>query len=336
MARLLCRQSSSGEEGAALITAMLIVAMMSVAALGVMEAVSFSVRVHANIAQREQARLYALSGEQLVVATLRTTRRLKADAERYPELDEWTRAPVEFPTDGGGIRASVRDGANCFNLNAVVRKAEAGNALVRDDAAFDGFVYLLETVGVPPGEALSAAGSLLDWIDTDETPSYGGAEDYHYGSLSTPYRTAGQLLADVSELNIIEGFTPSLVQVLKPLVCVRPFSERHALNINTLSLEQAPVLAAYLGREFDFQSVRKVFADRPVSGFASVDAFYTLPMFGDEGLAETQRPLFALKSDIYDVRAMITHFDTVITVTSSLQISPSGDITNISRRYGYF
>ena len=95
-----CRQ----DEGAALITALLIVAIMSIVTLAILDSVNFSTRMSYNIAQRDQARLYALGAEQIARAMLKEN--VKEEKDRYPVLDAWTRSPMIFPIDGGSIEGA--------------------------------------------------------------------------------------------------------------------------------------------------------------------------------------------------------------------------------------
>ncbi|MEM7767126.1 MAG: PilX N-terminal domain-containing pilus assembly protein, partial [Pseudomonadota bacterium] len=52
------------DRGAALITAMLIVSLMSVVALSLVDTVRFAARLSINLESREQAQLYAIGAEE--------------------------------------------------------------------------------------------------------------------------------------------------------------------------------------------------------------------------------------------------------------------------------
>lgn len=324
--------SSTSERGAALIMALIIVSVMSVAALSVLESMKFAVRVASNIENREQARLYALGAEELASATLKAA--WKTGDGANPALDEWVRRPLVFPIDGGVIEGRVRDGANCFNLNAVV-DFEGVGGFVADTRTAAVYMRLLEGVGVPTGEAEMLAGTLVDWIDTDSTPNFGGAEDYYYAALPAPYRTSGQLLADVSELRSLSGYTPDLVDALDHFVCARPTTELAPLNVNTLEIEDALLLQVYLGDGYDPNDAFRLIGERPLGGYPSVNDFLVLAgLIDPEDERDDQDLMFALRSDVYDVSAVVTRYDAAIGVSSSLQISKTGDITTVSRRYG--
>ena len=319
------------QSGAALITALVITALMAITAVAVLDMMRFSYRVAINTANRDQARLYLLGAEKLAAATIKTSRQSRS-AEGYPELDAWTREPILFPIDGGQITGRIRDGANCFNLNSIVELKDNGRARHAANAAR--FQYLLELVDVDPTQAAELTNSLIDWIDSDSTPEYGGAEDPHYMANESPYRTSGSFLADVTELYAISGFIPPIVRRLSPFVCTYPNSDRQALNINSLTPEQAPVLLSYLGAGFDMQDVDEILAERPVNGFKTIEEFYLLPVFQEGGFPEGQSGYFALKSEFYTLTATVIYYETAISLSSTLEVASSGLPKTLSRKYG--
>ncbi len=325
------------QSGAALITALLIVSVMSITALAVIENLRFSMKLTSNLSQREQARLYALGAEQLAMSTIEAARKANSgqDNARYPELDGWTQKPLFFPIDGGTIKGQVKDGANCFNLNALV-KTEDNETLIADEVSIEKFANLLEYTGISNAEAIALANSVVDWIDTDSTPRYGGAEDADYAISAIPYRTGSTLLADVSELKVIKGFEPDMVEKLRPWLCVRPSLNLTKLNVNTLTTQDLPLVLGYLGKQFDEVAFNNILAERPVSGFSSLDEFFSLSVFGEDAMPIEQRQYYALASDFFELNAQISYYQTMISLHSILQISQGGDITVISRRYGSF
>ncbi len=330
-------RSSVTDDGAALISALLIVSVMSITALVVIDNLRYSIKLATNLNQREQARLYALGAEQLAKETINAARKISRSQEepRYPELDEWTKNPVFFPIEGGSITGKIKDGANCFNLNAVVTYGE-DNSLVSDQYSAQKMIRMLEYLGISSGESLSLVNSLIDWIDSDSVPSYGGAEDPYYSIEEPSFRTGHTFLADVSELNVIRGYTPALIETLKPWVCVRQTDELQTINVNTITPEDMPLMLAYLGSEFDEVSVNNILAERPVTGFNSIQDFFSLPIFEETKIPDEDVGLYGLSSKSYEVIAQINYFQTAISLHSVLQISNAGGITIASRRYGTF
>jgi general secretion pathway protein K len=173
---------------------------------------------------------------------------------------------------GGDAVAMVRDGGNCFNLNSVV-SGQAAQALVVRPTGVAQFVALMQSLGIGQGEAQKVAASLADWVDTDTAEQPGGAEDAAYAGAETPYRTANTLVADPSELRAVAGVTPELYETVRPWVCALPITDLSPLNVNTLSFEQAPLLAMLLPSKLTPEAARAVLQRRPAGGFESGYAF---------------------------------------------------------------
>ena len=170
----------------------------------------------------------------------------------------------------------MSDGGNCFNLNSLVVKAEGNYASYTP--AVNQFARLLRVLDLPNGEAIAAAAA--DWIDSDDSPLPGGAEDAAYAGGATPYRTAGTLMADPSELRAVAGVTPEVYDKLRPWICTLPKAERARININTLLPEQAPLLAMLLPDTLGVEGARSLLLKRPPIGYASTGDFWSGPALG--------------------------------------------------------
>lgn len=329
------RALQRAERGAALISALLIVSVISVVTLSLLETIRHSARLSNNIADREQARFYALAAEELVISNIKQL--WTAESERNVGLDLWIQTPILFPIPDGSIDGELSDGANCYNINTIVKASEEGG-YDYDEQAAGRFAKLLEEIGVPPSDALSIANEAADWIDTNRQTSFSGAEDDYYTGLDTPYRTAGQLLTDVSEIKSLRSMTPTLYETLEEFMCVRPTTDLEPLNLNTLESWQAPLLAVYLGGDYTLEQALQLLQERPVGGYDTLSTFAEqLRIFENQEEARTDLSnKFALASEIYSVSATIRYRDTSLSVVSTLQITDGGDIRRLSRKYGTF
>lgn len=323
--------SRNAEQGAALVTALLIVSVMAVTSLLVIETVRHSTRLSTHLADREQARLYALGAEDLAAATIRSLR--QGQSGRFPGLDDQVRTPIAFPIRGGLIRAQLSDGANCFNLNSLVELTESG-VLVGRPAQIELYRSLLVEIGLTEGEAESLAAATTDWIDSNDVAGFGGAEDAYYTGLRPGYRTPGQFMADISELYLVRGYSQELVDALEPLVCARQTDEPGRLNINTLEEAHLPLLATYLGPQFDALAASQVLGERPVAGFRSVGEMFALPFLVPYQFIDGEADRFAVESDVYDLYVRVEFRQAVVGLNSVLALSDSGNVVTQSRRYG--
>lgn len=208
------------QNGLALITAVLVVAIVATTAatLALGEQVWFrQAQNSSNRAQAESLRQGALS-----YATILLARDLALNNNNVDHLGEaWAQPIPPFPVEDGMLAFQVADAQGLFNLNNLVNNGAASGIDI------DVFKRLLQALDL--NSELSYA--LLDWIDPDSILSPGGAEDTEYLALPQPYRTANRLLESVDELRLVRGFDAKTVEKLRPYVTVLP--GHTTLNVNT-------------------------------------------------------------------------------------------------------
>lgn len=270
------RRQADAERGAALLTVLLLVAVIAVLAATALERLRLSTRVAGNAAAIEQGRAYALAAETL--ALTRITSLLSRSPGRIALTGGWSGRPFGLPLPGGGVAtARVTDGANCFNLNSLVTESEPG-VYASEPLGRTLFTRLLRLTGAPPQVAEQVAAGAADWIDSDDAVQYAGAEDAAYLRGETPYRTAGALMADASELRAVSGVTPELYERVRPWICALPAAQPTRINVNTLLPEQAPLLSIFYpeGR-LPPDAARQYLLRRPPQGYGDVSAFLNGP-----------------------------------------------------------
>lgn len=278
------------ERGAALLTVLMLVAVIAVMAGGALEKLRLSTRLAANAAAGEQARAYAVAAEAMAV--VRVGDLMASSPKRITLAGGWSGRPFGLPLPGGGLAtARVSDGGNCFNLNALVTQVAPGVYSSGDITQRVRFTRLMGLIGIPQQVAQQVAGGAADWIDTDQDQQVGGAEDARY----TGYRTAGTLMADPSELRAIAGVTPEIYAVLRPWICALPTTAAARINVNTLLPEQAPLLAMVGPDTLSVDAARALLMKRPPQGYGDANA-----VFG--GLANAGGQDTAVTSTWFDLR----------------------------------
>ena len=291
--------AARGERGAALLTVLLLVALIAVIAAGALEKLRLATRLTANATGIEQARGFAQAAEALALS--RVTTLLGQNPDRVTLAGGWSDAPVALPLPGGTAIARVRDGGNCFNLNGLV-KEEAVGVYATDPLARQQFARLMRLLQIPPQVAEQVSAGAADWIDTDADQQAGGAEDGAYLGQDPAYRTAGTLMTDPSELRAVAGVTPDLYAQLQPWLCTLPEAKPAVINVNTLAPEQAPLVAMLAPDTLTVDQARGGLLRRPPQGFADAGAFWALP--GMAGVATTTGQAgvtskwFALRVDV--------------------------------------
>ncbi|MEI5687006.1 type II secretion system minor pseudopilin GspK [Sphingomonas kyungheensis] len=290
------------ERGAALLTVLLLVAMVAVLAGTALERLRLTTRLAGNALAGEQARGYARAAEAL--ATSKVTDMLGTSRDRVTLAGGWSNRPFGLPLPGGGLAvARVRDGGNCFNLNSLVSRLGPGvytstqSAIKRVQ-----FVRLMRSLNVPAQAAERIAAASADWIDTDQDQQGNGAEDPVYLGRAVPYRTAGTLMADPSELRAVDGVTPEIYATLRPWLCTLPKPVSAPININTLLPEQAPLIAMLFPGNLSVAQAQALLLRRPPQGFSSVDTFLNAAGSGatpdDRGGLSLTSTWFALAIDV--------------------------------------
>lgn len=237
------------QRGLAVITAILVVALVASAASFMAWQQQLWVRQVENLNAQAQSRVVVLAALQWARSALAQDARDNA----VDHLDEgWAQPLAPLPVEGGELAGSVADQQGYFNLNSLVRD---GKTSATDLAVFR---RLLELLDLPP----DLANAVVDWIDPDGEVSYpGGAEDMDYLGLEPPYRAGNRMLTTVDGLARVKGFDAETLARLRPFVTVLP--QPTQINVNTavaellaaavpdLALDQARILVdARAGQHF--------------------------------------------------------------------------------------
>lgn len=290
------------ERGVALLTVLLLVAVMAVIAATALDRLQLSTRLAANAGSITQARAFALAAEQ--IATARIEDLVAADAAQTTLAGDWMDVPRQLPIPGGTAVARVGDGGNCFNLNSLVKEDRSGE-LVSAPFALQQFISLMGHIGIGRDAAYVIAAAAADWIDSDQNPIPGGAEDAYYRGLETPYTPPNQLMTSASELRAVNGVTPEYWETLRPWVCALPIAELSPINVNTLMPEQAPLLAMLLPQtDLDLQAAASYLAKRPETGWGSLNTFWDNPLLAERRQEATTQT--KLKTEWFTLDAVVS------------------------------
>lgn len=254
------------ERGAALLSVLLLVAVMAVIAAIMLDRLHLATRLAGNGQAMTQARLYAASAETLAMARIKAM----VDTSQERTVDRGGLLGREFPLPlaRGTVMARVDDAGNCFNLNSLV-EADAQGVLKLRVAGLNQLRALMAGLGISPAESAIASDAIADWIDSDNAPSPNGAEDETYQGSTVPYRTAGRLIGDVSEIRAVRGMTPQFYERMRPWLCALPAAELSPVNVNTLRPDQALLLSMLAPTVIPVERARSLLAARPALGWAN-------------------------------------------------------------------
>ncbi|MBO9575219.1 MAG: type II secretion system minor pseudopilin GspK [Sphingobium sp.] len=293
------------EVGAALLTVLLLVAILAVIAAIALERLTLASRMTRNIVSSDQGRAYLLAAEQ--IAGRRIEDMLAQRADRTTLAGDWLGTPQVMTVPGGAVTAVVRDSGNCFNLNSLVEPVplEPGvtgpNPLGSRPLGISQFSGLMRLLGVDRATADQVAVSAADWIDSDSKPAPGGAEDEFYAGLKPSYRPANNLMADPSELRMVNAVTPQLYERIRPWICTLPTTDLSPINVNTLLPEQGALIAMFAPDKLGVEQTRQLLAQRPADGYGSLPDFWEQGQLSQLGLPELVTQQVKQKSRWFEV-----------------------------------
>ncbi|TFW10931.1 general secretion pathway protein GspK [Brevundimonas intermedia] len=313
----------------ALLTVLLLVAVMAVVAVAILDDVRFSVRRTTNVETQAQAQWYAAGAESLARRQIEDL--MAADSVRTPLEPRWDGRVLSFPIEDGAIQAVVHDGQACFNLNSLV--LGQGEDLVARPEGLAQFVALGTALGLPRTRMATVGAALTDWMDADGDPLPGAAEDARYAGLSVPYRTAGIMLADVSEMRAVAGMDEGLYRRLRPYVCALPTTRLSAINVNTLRPDQAPLLTMLTRGALGPAAAKTAIAARPATGWASADAFWAQPALQDFTPDDETRAQATLLTRFFDLTVDVDYGGAHAVRTALLYAAPEGSVRTVIRRW---
>jgi general secretion pathway protein K len=262
------------ERGAALLTVLLMVAVLAVIAATTLDRLSLSSKLSANGNALAQARMFTYATEAIAAARIEDL--VARDAAQTTLSGDWLGKAQTIPIPIGSATASVRDAGNCFNLNSLV--TETGGQYVASATGQEQMTSLMVVLGIQENVARAVAAAGADWADSNISPLPNGAEDDGYRAVATPYLASNRLYAHPSELRAVKGVTPALYAKLQDWICALPDPVLSPLNVNTLLPEQAPLLAMLLPPgKMNLTFARSYLAKRPSNGYGSLIRFWAAP-----------------------------------------------------------
>ncbi|MBU1191462.1 MAG: type II secretion system minor pseudopilin GspK [Gammaproteobacteria bacterium] len=292
--------------GVALITALLVVALATVAAVAMASRQQLDVRRTANLLDGDQAYAYA----EAVEGWGRMILDRDAKDNQIDKLDDtWAQQLPPIAVPGGQIGGYIIDLQGRFNINNLL--TPEGQISAPD---LEYFQRLLRALELNEGLALA----IVDWLDNDfDTRFPDGAEDDYYLSTEVPYRAANRPMQSISELRLVKGIDAKIWKTLAPYVCALPV--RTVLNINTA---QAPLLQA-LVEEFSTTSAEQMVEARGETGYDTLEDFLQQDAFAGREIA-TDR--LAVASQYFLIRSEITLGTARAQVFSIVQRNSNGSV----------
>jgi len=283
---------SGGERGVALLTVLLVTALMTVLVLAMTWQRQLELRRTANLIESDQTLLLTLGLEEWAGKIL------LRDRNNVDHLGEnWAVGLPPTPVEQGMVSGNIQDLQGRFNINNLFY----GDQAVQDQANLQ-LGRLLEMCG---GDRTTVA-AVTDWLDKDtDTEPNGGAEDREYLIRQPPYRTGNQPMASPTELLLVSGISGAIYDCLAGSITALP--EAIPLNVNTAS----PLTIAALADDLTLEQAEELVEARPDDGYAKIDDFLAQPQLAGTGLTSAGLSL-ASNYFLVEARAIFGHAEVVL------------------------
>ncbi len=240
------------QEGAALITTLLIVALITITVTAMTSRQVLSIQRASNRQVLGQLKGLLGAGENFAIAVLNRDRKEGERNNSDSTEDFWAESLPPVPVDGATVEGCVIDLQGKFNLNNLVNDEGTTEQL-----EFESLQRLLTALSINS----DFAESILDWIDPNaDATGVEGAEDDFYTGQTPPYRAANGPMASPTELLLVKGFRVTdeggldNYDVLLPHISTVPYGT--SINVNTASAAVLASLADYMiERSDDLQVV---------------------------------------------------------------------------------
>lgn len=318
--------------GAALVIVLFIVALAAILAVEMSANLMVQVQRSTNLQSQQQAKWYAYGAEELAIKGLIKSK--KDEPEKTTLAQPWAKqGDVKYPVDNGTLSGQLTDLQACLNLNALGAEPDP-NSTNKTNPAHKALFAILENIeDLPSDESEEGmADSVFDWLDENSITYRSGAEEGEYLSRQFPYMTANSLFASVSELRLIKGFNPLVMEKVLPFVCVIPGSTLLSINVNTVTAEQALLLSGLID-ELSVSGAQAVIAARPENGFDNIEEFFeSVKQQGGKNIKAVEK-LFSLKSEYFKLQTQAKFVDLRFSMTTLLYAS-NGEVTILARKFG--
>ncbi len=249
----LARKATTKNRGAALITALLFVALATVAATYMVKRQYFDIRQTSNIVSIDLANQAALAAESLAITFLEQDLNdpTSKDFDDHAETEK-RKEGVSYPyEEDGTVSGKIFDLQGRFNVNNILTWDKNKQKVIVDKTQVAIFKRLVENIN-DTASANSSSGQssitippeivdkLVDWLDEDTDPLSTGAEDDIYAGMTVPHKTPNNLIASTSEILLLEGIwdetnKTAIFELLEPYIAALP--QRTPINFNVAPKE---------------------------------------------------------------------------------------------------
>lgn len=362
-------QHNKHQKGVALITVLVISAILVVYATFILNDKMILDRRTSNIISASRAEQYMSGAETFGVSLLQQYFE-QSKAKRVTRTQPWATTPMQFPieSDRGKLEGYVKDMHSCFNLNSILMPSSASSdssgkkpanestepddiRLQQDNGArtvnkknsaeaqaefgkkLPGeklFIKLIEPL-LPESEATASmlAATLRDWVDADQETSSAD------GAEDYEY-TGYQIPYRTGDTFLGHSSELLTIKGFTPEIydAIKDYicvlpTNEGTINVNTVKPEHA-ILVWFLLKDADLSAVKQVLSDMPEEGYSESDFFAALGK-GEVAPDAQGRLVFDSKYLLMSARAQI---GTGVAKTQSLLLKNGNKFSVVARHIG--
>ena len=361
------------QQGIALITVMLIVALCAIIAAQMTTRLQTQMQRSTNIHFNQQAYWYAMGAEELAKRLLMKAFKDEPDITHLEQV--WAQEERSFPVDFGEISGEITDLQACLNLNALHpkamtkadtkgqnKKSSANNANANQTAAqnttaaqattntpsnkrnnndkqlpaasvLEALIVNLNIEGVGNFEAEAMVNALTDWLDSDDLITSAG------GAEDNDYASREfPYLAANTYLGSVNELR--LIENFTPAVilALTPYvcviPQSNQHKININTLDaELPELLQAL-IDSSLDDAQQILSARDSAGYENIQDFLNLPEVTAVALENWQNGQFDVDSDYFSLKANARFNNSYFAMRSILKVDKSQKIQVISRTIG--
>jgi type II secretory pathway component PulK len=195
--------AQSTQSGIALIIVLISIFVLTMLAGGFAYSMKIETRLARNANSEAQLEWLGRSGVEKARWIL--AEQLKIGQEPYDGLDQkWAGGPGGIGTSNSAL-ADVHLNLDCPDGHAEITIVDLERKLNVNIAGEALLQQALMVAGVDAGQSTPIVNSIIDWIDSDDSPRIQGAETDYYQGQDPPYTAKNGPIDDLSELLLIKG-----------------------------------------------------------------------------------------------------------------------------------
>ncbi|GEM75863.1 type II secretion system minor pseudopilin GspK [Vibrio sagamiensis] len=320
------------QSGVALIVILMLLAIMTTIAASMTERLFLHFQRGSNQINYQQAYWYSLGVEELAKLGIQQSYK---DSETINLSQAWAIKEQVYPLDYGQATGKIVDKQACFNLNVLATVPPAMGQTNRPYLV-KVFQSLMEELEVEPYQAEVIADATWEYLDQDDVVrSMAGVEDSTYEGMKPAYLAANSWLADASELRSVYKVSGDIHQKLLPMICALPTDEWE-LNVNTLEVEQAPILVALFAPYLDSSDAVQLIEKRSFDGWGSVEDFLAESEFAglNDEIKKKATGYLGVDSAFFELDAQVLVDESRVRIRSLLQSTDRDTVNVVRRRFG--